>query len=88
MGHKFERISRFYYNSKMEIQSKVCEFKVQTVTNKKTKLIASKKFDMTKRINSSNKAKIDLGKGVVLLVRMQFKQAHQTLDAESIKRDT
>ena len=43
---------------------------------------------MTKRINSTNKAKIDLGKGVELLIRMQFKPAHQTLDAELIKRDT
>ena len=43
---------------------------------------------MTKRINSTNKAKIDLGKGIQLLIRMQFKPAHQTLDADLIKRDT
>jgi len=72
----------------MEIQPKLCEFKVLIFTNKKSKVVASKKFDMTKRINSTNKASIDLGKGVHLLIKMAFKQAHPTLDADLIKRDT
>lgn len=60
----------------MEIQPKVCEFKVVTYDNKKSKTIVSKKFDMTKRINSKNKASIDLGKGVQLLIKMAFNPAH------------
>jgi len=88
LNQKFERISKFYYNSKMDIQPKLCEFKLITYTKQKPKVYTVKKFDMSKRINSKNKASVDLGKGVQLLIKMTFQPAHQTLHADLIKRDT
>lgn len=73
IGSKFTRICNFRYNSKMEIQPKLCEFRLIGITKGKSKPITnSKKFDMTSRLDRNSKFKVDIGKGVSITCILNF----------------
>jgi hypothetical protein len=77
------------FNSKNQVQPKMCEFKLVGSTKGKAKSITSKKFDFSTRLNSSNSnLYIDIGKGIELLVNFNFLLADNKKHADLIKRDT
>lgn len=72
LGAKFERICHLRFNSKQQIQPKICEFRLIGTSKGKSRTITSKKFDFASRLNSKNSIYVDLGKGVELYVKFQF----------------
>jgi hypothetical protein len=75
LGAKFERICHLRFNSKQQIQQKICEFRLIGTSKGKSRTISSKKFDFASRINSKNSIYIDIGKGVELSVLFNFQVA-------------
>lgn len=66
----------------------MCEFRLVGTTQGKSKVLSSKKYDMTSRVNKKNNVYLNIGKGVELFIKFDLEPADAKRHADIIKRDT
>jgi len=57
----------------------MCDFRFVTFMGKNSKVLTEKSFDMTKKINSSEPFDLEIGKGIILNLRIKFQLAHDNI---------
>jgi hypothetical protein len=87
INQTFEKVSKFYYNGKRQVDEKMCEFKVMTIVKKKKVQLSQKVFNMASKINKSDPFDLDLGRGITLKLQFEFKMPHDTSTIDGADSD-